>query len=332
MALSRAYRYSQSYTLLRLWCHSVLSTLFSRKLRLFHCDSSLSITYTSSLYNYVTPKSGAGLHKILLRTVLGAPQSFFDETDSGVTLNRFSQDMTLIDGPLPNSTVLTFSCRCKAFDSHLYLLTNTAALQCLAQIALISTGSTYMALTCPVLLLAVFLLQKFYLRTSRQMRFLDLECRSPLYTHFAETLEGLSTIRSFGWQEQFITTNLKRLDDSQRPYYMLFCIQRWLNLVLQLIITAIVVIVVALATSLTKTTSGGRLGVALSSVVQFNTTLAMMLMFWTQMETSLGAISRLKGFEEGTVSENKSEETSIPSEAWPQSGVIEFKNVSASYG
>lgn len=91
-------------------------------------------------------------------------------------------------------------------------------------------------------------------------------------------------------------------------------------------------IVVALATTLTKTTSGGRLGVALSSVVQFNSTLALMLMFWTEMETSLGAISRLKGFEEGTISENKPEESSAPNEEWPQTGVIELNNVSASYG
>lgn len=211
-------------------------------------------------------------------------------------------------------------------------MTCTASLQCLAQIALIATGSTYMAITCPAILLAVFLLQKFYLRTSRQIRFLDLECRSPLYTHFTETLEGLSTIRAFGWEERFVTANLDRLDNSQKPYYILFCIQRWFYLMLQLLIAAMVVIVVALATSLTKTTSGGRLGIALSSVVSFNTTLTLMLYFWTQMETSLSAISRLKGFEEGTVSENKPEETSIPNEEWPQSGVIEFKHVSASYG
>jgi ATP-binding cassette, subfamily C (CFTR/MRP), member 1 len=59
---------------------------------------------------YITPGSGANLHKVLLRSVMGAPQSFFDETDSGVTLNRFSQDMTLIDDPLPSAAVLTFSC------------------------------------------------------------------------------------------------------------------------------------------------------------------------------------------------------------------------------
>jgi ATP-binding cassette subfamily C (CFTR/MRP) protein 1 len=48
--------------------------------------------------------------------VMRAPQSFFDETDSGVTLNRFSQDMTLIDGQLPAAAVMAFSCEHPRFD------------------------------------------------------------------------------------------------------------------------------------------------------------------------------------------------------------------------
>lgn len=55
----------------------------------------------------ITPKSGVGLHRVLLKSVIRAPQSFFDETDSGITLNRFSQDMTLIDGSLPNAAVMS---------------------------------------------------------------------------------------------------------------------------------------------------------------------------------------------------------------------------------
>lgn len=59
----------------------------------------------------LTPTSGVNLHRILLKSVMRAPQSFFDETDSGITLNRFSQDMTLIDGSLPNAAVMAFSSR-----------------------------------------------------------------------------------------------------------------------------------------------------------------------------------------------------------------------------
>lgn len=40
---------------------------------------------------------------------MGAPQSFFDETDSGLVLNRFSQDMTLIDASLPGAAAMCFS-------------------------------------------------------------------------------------------------------------------------------------------------------------------------------------------------------------------------------
>jgi len=84
-------------------------------------------------------------------------------------------------------------------------------------------------------------LQKFYLRTSRQMRLLDLEAKSPLYSHFIETLSGLTTIRAFGWTEIFREQNLALLDTSQKPYYLLFCIQRWLGLVHDLLVTALAV-------------------------------------------------------------------------------------------
>ncbi|KAE9378324.1 putative multidrug resistance protein [Stipitochalara longipes BDJ] len=272
------------------------------------------ILYTT--YMNITPKSGAGLHKILLRSVLRAPQSFFDRTDSGVTLNRFSQDMTLIDGQLPAAAVLTLSSAC----------------QTSAQFGLVAVGSSYMALTCPVLLLAVYFLQKVYLRTSRQMRFLDLECKSPLYTHFAETIEGVSTIRAFGWQEPFMQTNLELLDASQKPYYLMYCIQRWLNLVLQLIVGFMAVAVVALALNLTSTTSAGRLGVSMSAVVAFSGGISYFMQFWTQLETSLGAVARVKNFEETTIPEDKEQETFIPGGDWPRNGAIEFKNVSASYG
>jgi ATP-binding cassette subfamily C (CFTR/MRP) protein 1 len=164
------------------------------------------------------------------------------------------------------------------------------------------------------------------------MRFLDIECKSPLYTHFTETLEGLSTVRAFGWQKPFLQDNLARLDTSQRPFYLLYCIQRWLNLVLLFLVGVMAVAVIAFATNLQGTTSASRLGVSLSAVVTFNQNLAILMQYWTQMETSLGAVARVKGFEEGTENENTAEETFVPSEEWPTRGVIEFRGVSASYG
>ena len=68
------------------------------------------------------------------------------------------------------------------------------------QLVLVAMGSGYMAAVVPPLLIIFYFLQTFYLQTSRQIRLLDLEAKSPLYQQFTETLEGITTIRAFGTQ------------------------------------------------------------------------------------------------------------------------------------
>ncbi len=189
-----------------------------------------------------------------------------------------------------------------------------------------------MALSIPPFLLGVYILQTIYLRTSRQLRFMDLEAKSPLFSHFLETLEGIDTVRAFGWQSPFQATNTRHLDVSQKPYYLLLCLQRWLNLVLDLMIAAMAIIVIALAMNLRNTTSGGLLGIALNNILGFNRSLASLITEWTDLETSLGAIARLKTFEAETKPEAKLEEARVPPTNWPEFGQIEFRAVSAFYG
>lgn len=124
-----------------------------------------------------------------------------------------------------------------------------------------------MAITVPFLLIVIILLQHFYLRTSRQLRLLDLESRSPLYSHFMESISGLATIQAFQWQERFCHKNLKLLDASQRPYYLLYCIQRWLTLVLDMIVAAEAVILVGLVIKLKGSVSVGLIGVSLNNIL-----------------------------------------------------------------
>ncbi len=108
--------------------------------------------------------SGATLHKEVLRTVINAPLKFFTTSDTGVVVNLFSQDMTLVDGQLPQALL------------NLVL----TMFEVLGMAAVIATSSPWVAITYPVLMFVLFVLQKFYLRTSRQIRLLDLEAKSPL--------------------------------------------------------------------------------------------------------------------------------------------------------
>ncbi|KAI5195395.1 putative ABC transporter [Aureobasidium subglaciale] len=263
----------------------------------------------------IMPKSAAMLHAKLLDTVISAPLSFFASTDSGVTLNRFSQDMSLVDLALPIALLsLVMAC----FD-------------CIAKVGLIATGSSYMAISIPFTIITIFFIQHVYLKTSRQLRYLDLENKSPLYSHYTETLEGLATFRAFGWELNVMEIQAKYLDNSQIPYYMLLCVQRWLNLVLDLLVTALAITVVALAVNLRTTTNAGLLGIALNNILSFNKALSSVVTSWTSLETSLGAIARVKTFTTSTPSENKPNEDQSCPPGWPGSGAVELREVSVKY-
>lgn len=64
-----------------------------------------------------------------------------------------------------------------------------------------------------------------------------------------------------------VKLNMQKLKDSQMPFYLLFCIQRWLALVLDLMIGVMAVVVVTLATTLKGSTSPGLLGVSLNNIL-----------------------------------------------------------------
>ena len=263
----------------------------------------------------MVPRTGESFHHKLLKTVLAAPTSFFSSTDTGVTLNRFSQDLQLIDMELPISALNFF----------------TALVICIAQMILIGFASIYAAASFPMFFVALYLIQKFYLRTSRQLRFLDLEAKSPLYSLFTEALAGLTTVRAFGWQRHLEEKGRLMLDLSQKPFYLLFAVQRWLQLVLDLLVAAVAVILMILVVELRGVLSGAYVGIALLNVVYFSQYLKLLLQYWTMLETHIGAVARIKNFTSATSGEDLPTENKQPPALWPSQGVIQFENVNASY-
>ena len=196
--------------------------------------------------------------------------------------------------------------------------------------ALVIVGSKYLAVGIPVAMAVVYILQKFYLRTSRQLRLLGLQAKAPFYSHLVETGEGLATIRAFGWQKAVHADAMRLLNRSQRAHYLFFCIQRWLTFVLDMLVAAAAVILVTLAV-VANTSSAGGVAIAMSNMLGFSSTLADFITSWTQLETSLGAISRLKAFESTTPQETEKLGTCDPPSSWPSSGQVTLQNMTASY-
>lgn len=150
-----------------------------------------------------------------------------------------------------------------------------------------------------------------------------------LSTHFLDTIKGLATYRAFGWTADGIQVNDVLLDTSQRPTYLLAIVQRWLLFSLQTVVTLLAIAVVAMATQMRSSTA--LTGAGIITLMTFGDILNYIIRWFTQLETSIGAVSRIKSFSENVVPETAESENQIPPEEWPSSGHIELRNVSASY-
>ncbi|KAJ5406972.1 hypothetical protein N7465_008256 [Penicillium sp. CMV-2018d] len=255
------------------------------------------------------------LHARLLHSVMNAPVAFFSRTDIGVTTNRFSQDMSVVDTELPFALV--------DFCVNFALILMSVILMCVF--------SGYFAATLIPFVAFCWLLQKFYVRTSRQIRLFDLEAKSPLFTQFLDLLQGLSTVRAFAWGPRFIDRYLDLLDASQRPFYLLFCIQRWLGLVLDIMTAVLVTVMMVLVVKLRAQLSPQYVALAFVQIMSFGQSLAHVIQDWTQLETSFGAVARVKTFCADTESENRPTETGTVPKNWPAHGRVTIKDLVASY-
>ncbi|OAA63744.1 ABC transporter, transmembrane domain, type 1 [Niveomyces insectorum RCEF 264] len=233
------------------------------------------------------------------------------------------------------------------------------------QVVLLFAVQPYLALTLPVCAVIVYVVQKRYLRTSRQLRRIELESQSAIYFNFLETIQGLSTIQTFQWRKPVALGFAACLDEAQQPLYLRLCLQRWLNVVLDMVVACLAVGIVWLAVAATNgaailplpttsagTITGGQVGVALNIILVTNTTLLRLVQAWTNLEISLGAVARLReAVEETPQEENRSEVqrqhrerwrygnienagrlagNEIPNN-WPEAGDVKFSNVTASY-
>lgn len=90
----------------------------------------------------------------------------------------------------------------------------------------------FLAVILPVAA-AYYFIQKFYVPTSRQLKRLESITRSPIYTHFGETLSGLSTIRAYGASQRFINESDQKVDYNQMCSHPTVISNRWLAIRLE---------------------------------------------------------------------------------------------------
>lgn len=112
----------------------------------------------------------------------------------------------------------------------------------------------------------LYLPNRYYLATSRELQRLNAVSRSPILSWFSESLNGLSTIRAFGQQAIFTEINERRVDRNQMCYLPSTTVNRWLAVRLEFIGASIIFIssLLAVGTLMTSGVDAGLVGLVLS--------------------------------------------------------------------
>ncbi|XP_046361919.2 multidrug resistance-associated protein 1-like [Haliotis rufescens] len=269
----------------------------------------------SFLWNLKTVKASGILHLNMLRNVLKAPMSFFDTTPTGRIVNRFSQDMDTIDTRMP---------------SLVEYATNTL-FQVLSSIIVISfTTPIFLVVVVPLVVLYYFI-QRFYVTTSRQLKRLESKARSPIYSHFGETLSGASVIRSFQAQSRFIKESEDRVDTNQRFSFYAFGALRWQGVRLEIIGNIIVLAASLFAVMSRDTLSGGLVGLSITYAIEITANLNWMVQLVSEVETQIVAVERVKEYTEIDSEPAWNVPERRPNKDWPQTGVVKFLDYSTRY-
>lgn len=309
---------TMQYAWISLWSNSPDSGNTGYWLGLYAMWSVLRgvLMYAAVYFIYVmtVPKSALYMHGAVLDTAFKAPMSYLSPIPTGVLVNRFSQDMRLVDMVLPGNMV-----------SVCFILSG-----CVGTGALAVVASPYLAAVFPFIGALLYFLQRFYLKTSRQLRLLELEAKAPLLSHVIDSIRGIMSIRAYGWEGEYAEKLEVLLADCQKPFYLLLCIQRWLGVVLGISVGLVAVLLTTLAVMLRgNNTSAGFVGLALVNMMSLSESLAALIVNWTNLETSLGAVSRIKTFTEDTPREPEPEGTVAAD--WPSRGQVLFDNWTAGY-
>ncbi|KAM9843269.1 multidrug resistance-associated protein 1 [Aulostomus maculatus] len=255
------------------------------------------------------------LHQSMLYDVLRSPMSFFERTPSGNLVNRFAKEMDTIDSVIPSII--------KMFMGSFFNV--------LGACVVILIATPLVAIIIPFLGVLYFFVQRFYVASSRQLKRLESVSRSPIYTHFNETLLGTSVIRAFSEQQRFIRESDRRVDHNQKAYYPSIVANRWLAVRLEFVGNCIVSFAALFAVIARESLSPGIMGLSISYALQLTASLTWLVRMSSDVETNIVAVERVKEYSDTEKEAEWKHESSCLPPGWPTEGCIDVQGFGLRY-
>ncbi|GLA45132.1 hypothetical protein AnigIFM63604_003570 [Aspergillus niger] len=270
----------------------------------------VAVTRLFNLYSGAVRASRRIFHD-MLHSVFHAPLRWFDTVPTGRILNRFTGDFTLLDSQLPQMFYY--------FAATLWELVGILV----AAIFI----SRFMVLVAIILLASCAFIARSYIAAARNIRRIESNSKSPVISHFAASLTGLSTIRAFSKTEEF-TRRMYNLIDTYAACTWYACYMgSWLHLHVGLVAALFPVTVAAFVIN-TPGIDASLAGFALSFSLSFTFLTSFTIQISTRVELFMNATERI--FEYRDLRIENPDGTSVRA-SWPETGRIEVNELEVGY-
>ena len=254
------------------------------------------------------------IHHSLLEKTMHAPMSFFETTPTGRILNRFSSDLDIIDAKIPNQLRFFISC--------LTMILGTLV---------VVTGVTpyFLLPLLPVGVCYIFL-QIYFTRTRRQVTRLQSIAKSPIFSHFSETINGVTTIRAYQQQGRFCQESEGKVARHLLCNYVSDMTNRWLSIRVEILGNFIVFFAAVFAFYSRDSLSAGVIGLSISYAMQMIDGFGWTIRMAGELESDSVALERVREYEE-LPQEAAWESPGGEKSDWLTDGVIQFREFSCRY-
>ena len=257
------------------------------------------------------------LHMRMFNGLLYTSMTFFESNPAGRILNRASKDQQVIDEQLP---VILFD----AIQSFLMIAG-----------AFVMVGLSQPAVLLLLIPLApsAWMLSRFCLQTTRQLKRLESVSRSPIYSLLSSSSSGLSTIRAFNAHDTFLRSFETKIDANMRAYTMMIATTSWLGFWIDLSVAVVVCFAALISILLRNTMDPGAAALSLMYSINLTTRFQWGIQQLTESFVLMTSAERIDEYGQLPPEEDDSPQRRLirTSAEWPEEGAIEFRNYSLRY-
>ncbi|KAK7203376.1 ABC multidrug transporter [Myxozyma melibiosi] len=265
---------------------------------------------------YAGANASVSMNMTATEKVIQAPMAFFDTSPLGRIMNRFSNDVESMDNTLID-----------AYRQYLMTMSSICGI-----LILIIAYFHYFAIALAPMIFLYIVATMYYRASAVDIKRMDSNARSAVFSHFSETLTGLTSVRAYNEQSRFSLKMEKALDEMNRFSYLLVGNQRWLSVRLESIAICLVFITGMLAVSAKFNVGAASLGLVLSYCMSLSMQMSMVIKQLADVENFMNAAERIYYYMTNLPSEAAYEiEEAKPRATWPEKGAIEMKEVVLQY-